>query len=185
MKRLVLLAVTISSFLCIVNAQDTIYLKRDARKKIVTDRPPQTLFVELGGPGITYSANYDTRFFNQTDGLGGRIGLGYNFGGNIPTTTIPIGINYLSGDYKRGHFFEAGINETVVLANFSSEYYNHDNGFFTTDNSGHQTLLLTSFTFGYRSQPVAGGFCFRAGIMPYIIQNKSNLSVYASFGFNF
>ena len=103
----------------------------------------------------------------------------------MSTTTIPVGINYLTGNYKRGRFFEAGFNETLVLANFSSDYYNYDTGIFTTDNTGHQTLLLTSFIFGYRSQPAEGGFCFRTGIMPYLIQNKSNLSIYLSFGFNF
>ncbi len=185
MKQIILFTCILASFISLANAQDTVYLKRDARKKMVTDRPPQTLFVDLGGPGITYSGNYDTRFYNQTDGLGGRIGLGYNFGGNVHTTTIPIGINYLAGDYKRGRYFEAGFNETIVLANFTKDYDNYDTGIFTTDNSGHQTILMTSFTFGYRSQPVAGGFSFRTGVMPYLIQNKSNLSVYLSFGFNF
>ncbi len=185
MKKLILFVISFASFTSVITAQDTVYLKREARKRIVTDRPPQTLFVDLGGPGIAYSANYDTRFYNQTDGLGGRIGIGYNFGGNVHTTTIPIGINYLAGNYKRGHFFEAGFNETLILANFDKSYYDYDTGIFSTDNSGHQTLLLTSFIFGYRSQPITGGFCFRTGIMPYLIQNKSNLSIYLSFGFNF
>lgn len=44
-------------------------------------------FAEVGGPGILFSANIDTRFNTSSLGWGGRIGLGfytgdeYNYGG--------------------------------------------------------------------------------------------------------
>jgi len=33
--------------------------------------------VELGGQGLLLTANYDTRFGNSRNGLGGRAGIGY------------------------------------------------------------------------------------------------------------
>ena len=37
----------------------------------------QSFYAELGGPGILFSANYDTRFKKSPFGLGGRVGLGF------------------------------------------------------------------------------------------------------------
>src|SRR6187200_3735272 len=36
-----------------------------------------SFIAELGGPGIVFSANYDTRFQQSRLGIGGRIGVGF------------------------------------------------------------------------------------------------------------
>ncbi|MFP5041744.1 hypothetical protein [Parasediminibacterium sp. JCM 36343] len=182
-----------ASFLMIasINAQDTVYLKREAKKKIFTDRPPQAVFVELGGASPVFSANYDRRFNQQTDGLGFKVGIGYNFSNNddgISITSLPVGINYLAGNNKRGRFFEIGFNETLLFAKANDTYgpnSTYDNGLLILHGGESKTLLFTSIALGYRSQPIAGGFNFRTGLLPYFIDSKTGVSAYLSFGYNF
>lgn len=72
----------------------------------------QQVYVELGGPGIIYSFNYDRRF-NKTDkGLGMRAGFGAIFAGGEGGFTLPVGINYLAG--RQGNYFELGGGASVV-----------------------------------------------------------------------
>jgi hypothetical protein len=66
----------------------------------------------MGGPGIMFSANFDTRFIkSRQTGLGIRFGVGFTVKDNEEYTdpngniqyrfrtigTIPVGINYLLG----------------------------------------------------------------------------------------
>ncbi len=37
----------------------------------------QNVFIEVLGQGLALTANYDTRFTNKRDGIGGRIGIGH------------------------------------------------------------------------------------------------------------
>jgi len=115
----------------------------------------QSLFFELGGPGLA-SINFDTRFTGKTDGLGGRAGVG---GFSVRSGTeragvvfIPLGVNYLLGKDNK-NYFEIGGGVTPVIASSSSA----DSDF--TSTFGH-------VTFGYRMQPANGGFTFRAFISP-------------------
>lgn len=56
-------------------------------KNTVGKYPGRTqFFAEVGGPGILFSANIDTRFNTSSLGWGGRIGLGFYTGKNIITT---------------------------------------------------------------------------------------------------
>ena len=67
----------------------------------------KSIFFELGGPGLA-SINFDTRFGNREDGLGGRVGIG---GFKVEETSaifIPIGINFLLGKDSR-NYFEIGL----------------------------------------------------------------------------
>lgn len=164
--------------------QDTVYLKRESKKKVITDRQPQLIFAELGGPGIALSGNYDRRFTKETGGFGYRIGLGYSFSNDFKFTTIPVGVNYLMGDKSKGRFFEIGLNGTMILV--GKDLFN-DGGFFTVDNVDNQknTFFMTSLLLGYRSQPIRGGFSFRGGIMPVFIEGETGIGGYLSFGYNF
>ena len=71
-----------------------------------------SFFAELGGPGILFSANYDTRFKQSRLGFGGRIGIGFvsaydeyydpttglYYGGDEETAiTFPAQLNYIFG----------------------------------------------------------------------------------------
>jgi hypothetical protein len=113
-------------------------------------KPARNIFIELGGQGLMLTANYDTRFGNRSDGLGGRIGVGYVKMGSLNATTIPISLNYLLG--KKGKFFEIGLGAT--FGNIS----------FLGDETGFETVGTMSFS--YRYQPEDAGVNFRIGITP-------------------
>ncbi len=181
MKRTAILMATIC-FCLFTKAQDTVYLKKEAKKKIFTDRPPQAFFVEAGGAGVVLSANYDRRFKKQTDGLGYRAGIGYSFNNSFKFVTLPLGINYLAGNIRKGRFFEAGLNGTLIIVNNSTGY---DDIFDTRTQEGNQTLFFTTLNLGYRSQPTTGGLNFRAGLMPYLLDGSTGVGAYISLGLNF
>lgn len=137
----------------------------------------KSVYFELGGAGLA-SVNYDMRFQKKEDGLGFKAGVG---GFNIDGTTavfIPVGLNYLlSKDQK--NYFELGLGVTFVSITDDYGYgYGYDGERFSTT-FGHAF-------FGYRYQPRAGGFLFRAGLTP--IFNKDGFVPYwagVSFGYKF
>lgn len=133
----------------------------------------KSVYFELGGPGLA-SINFDTRFTNKEDGIGGRIGIG---GFSIDGTSavfVPIGVNFLLGKDQR-NYFEIGGGVTPV---FISDDIIDDDGSFT-GTFGH-------LVFGYRMQPVNGGFTFRAFICP-VFGEGGFIPYYAgiSFGYKF
>lgn len=114
----------------------------------------QNVFVEIGGQGLLFTANYDTRFSNKRNGLGGRAGIGYIAIDGDHVTTVPLGFNYLLGTGK--HLFEVGLGATVIAAG--------GDDFTLFDEEASNVLGTMSFT--YRLQPVNSGFAFRAGLTP-------------------
>ena len=174
MKKLVILVLTIIISSQYLIAQDTIHLKHTTPRKIlITDRPPQAFFAELYGRSLIFSVNYDTRFFNRVDGLGISAGMGFVGIDGESLFSVPITLNYLLG--KNGKYLELGIGATYFNAN-------------VTDNddaeSGGSTVIGT-MTIGYRSQPIDGGFMFRAGINPLFFSNTFLPYPYISVGYNF
>lgn len=176
-----LLVILLTAFVASTSfSQDTIKLSKTRfdpksdRYKVVTDRPPQTVFAELLGPGLLLSANYDRRFEKRTDGFGFRVGITPILPGEIRGFIGILGINHLVGNNKKGRFFETGLNFSYLSISdrntFSSNRY--DGSFI-------------SLNLGYRSQPVQGGFCFRGGINPIFIERIIIPYPYLSFGFNF
>jgi len=136
----------------------------------------QNVFIELGGQGLTFTANYDSRFGNRRDGLGGRAGIGYLAVDGDKVTTIPISLNYLLG--KGNKFLEVGLGATFTALSAQSGDFLFD------DDSG--SGLIGTMSFAYRLQPVDSGFSFRAGITP--IFNKDNFIPYfggISLGYTF
>jgi len=119
----------------------------------------QNVFVEIGGQGLLFTANYDTRFSNRRNGIGGRAGIGYLSldGDNI--TTIPIGLNYLLGSGK--HFFEVGLGATVIATS-------GDDFSIVGEEASN---LMGTMSFSYRLQPVNNGFALRAGLTPIFGKN--------------
>lgn len=133
----------------------------------------KSVYFELGGPGLA-SFNFDTRFSNQKDGIGGRIGIGGFSLDNETALFVPLQVNYLLGKDNK-NYFELGAGATFVSYN---SQYNDDDG--TFENSfGH-------LYFGYRRQPVDGGFLFRAGITPiFNITSGNNFFIPYYFGISF
>lgn len=147
-----------------VNAQDQ--FKFSTTPEILTKLPggessrAQNVFVEVGGQGLLFTANYDTRFGNRRDGIGGRVGIGYiSIDGNN-ATTVPLSLNYLLG--KGNKFFEIGLGATVLATS------GDENSFFFEDNNSN---VIGTMSFSYRLQPVDGGFSFRVGLTPVFNQD--------------
>ncbi len=153
-----------------------------------------SFFAELGGPGILFSANYDTRFKQSRLGFGGRVGIGFvtayddyydpatgqYYGGDEQTAvTFPVQLNYIFGKENSPHTFEVGGGLTYV-----SKKLNIMN-FDAYDREDHRTQLFGTFCFMYRRQPVNGGFSWRIGFTPLVGGDNIQLFGGASVGYNF
>lgn len=119
------------------------------------------VYIELGGPAIIYSVNYERRIsdFNIRVGVGGAAfdGAGY--------LIAPIGANYI-GLGSMNHHAELGVTANV--------------GFTGVNGGGEVFFASFSPIAGYRFQERDGGFSFRAGIAPIVgVTNQGS----AAFGF--
>jgi len=119
----------------------------------------RAVYLELAGNGIGYSFNYDQRFENRLDGLGFKVGASYFALGGTSAATFPFGLNYLLG--KRGKYFELGLGATYLLASDRTNTLARGNDQTFADGITGNMIL------GYRSEPVDGGFLFRASITPF------------------
>jgi len=149
-------------------------------------------FVEAGGPGIIFSANFDSRFKSSDRlGWGFRAGLGFTLvdqetrglqqGGQFysdyrtrSVATIPVGINYLFGKPASSNTFEVGAGFTVLSRKSSVLSYNNYK----------EGNLLGHFDFMYRRQPVDEGFSWRIGFTP-LINADGDIVPFAAVGFGF
>lgn len=154
-----------------------VFIVQSADAQTVAVPRAQNVFVELGGPGLLFSANYDTRFANKRDGIGGRVGAGYIAVDGSSIFTLPVQANYLLG--KEGKYFEIGLGATYVGLSDDAD----EDEFLSFDNT---SAFIGTMTFGYRYQPVAGGFNFRASINP-IFNDSAFIPYFAgiSFGYSF
>lgn len=135
----------------------------EATKAQESTKRAQNVFVEFGGQGILFSANYDTRFGNRRDGLGARGGIGYVSVDGTSVTTIPVSLNYLLGKGK--NFFEIGLGATFASAKLGNDFLSDDN----SNDSG--SGFVGTMSFMYRLQPVDSGFSLRAGFTPVFNSN--------------
>lgn len=116
------------------------------------------VFLEVGGPGLAISGNYDARFGKTHNKWGYRVGAGYFGSGGNTVFTVPLQINYLYG--AGDHMLELGAGTTFL----------HSRG----DTNGHfwQFDNITGFiatgTIGYRYQPVGGHLNLRIAFVPII-----------------
>jgi hypothetical protein len=115
----------------------------------------QNLFIEIGGPGLLFSANYDTRLTAHRGGIGIRAGLGYFGVDNTSLLSVPLQVNYLLGEEKQ--YFEIGLGATYASLRTSSDNFLFGNA---------PGQFIGTATFGYRFQPLNSGFNFRANIDP-------------------
>ena len=147
--------------------------------------PGRTQFyAELGGAGILFSANIDTRFAQSSLGWGARIGLGFvtadeligNYNYELRSVvTLPAQINYIFGKGDSPHTFEVGAGITYVGKKL--EIFN----FYDNKSSN----LFGSASFMYRRQPLKGGFTWRVGFTPLIAKGYIQPSGGISVGYSF
>jgi hypothetical protein len=146
-------------------------------------------FAELGGPGILFSANLDTRFKPSRLGLGGRAGIGfvtadestydpqngtYNYE-TASVVTVPVQLNYIFGKGVSPHTFEVGAGLTYVGKKLDIlNYYENK-----------KAQLFGSFAFMYRRQPIDGGFAWRIGFTPLVARGYIQPFGAVSVGYNF
>ncbi|WP_143960559.1 hypothetical protein [Litoribacter populi] len=119
----------------------------------------QSVFVEVLGNGLIYSVNYDTRFSQGMNGLGGRAGIGYIAMDGVRFTSVPLLVNYLFGHDK--HFFEIGVGATILVGSAGNQ-----GGFGPAGERDRESGAIGTMSLGYRLEPTDGGFLFRAGITP-------------------
>jgi hypothetical protein len=130
----------------------------DASAKMieVSDKRAQNIYAEFLGQGLIFSVNYDTRFSNKRNGIGGRIGFGGVGGDGDSFVTIPVSLNYLLGDANGKNFFEVGLGATYASLSSNSDSFFSDGG----------STVIGTMSFMYRLQPVKSGFSFRGGFTP-------------------
>ena len=148
----------------------------------------QSFYAELGGPGILFSANYDTRFKKSPFGLGGRVGLGFVsgyfqefdnngqlIGRDRSVPTVPVQINYLFGKPSSVNALEIGAGVTYIGKKLDIlNFYNDD-----------RTQFLGTASFMYRRMPKEGGFSWRIGFTPLIAKSYIQPFGAVSVGYNF
>jgi hypothetical protein len=111
----------------------------------VTGLHRKSVFLETGGNGLIFSANFEQRFKKErNNGWGFRGGVGIPIWDN--NETFPLAINYIGG--KRKLAWEGGIGITPYL---------HGNTFSNSTGSGAMILL----NLGDRFQSIRNGFLLR------------------------
>lgn len=181
MKKVTLLLSITFYISCLVQAQS------DSNPKPVGGRT--AFYAELGGPGILFSANIDSRFKESSLGLGGRAGIGfvtaddsdydpqtgnYNYR-NRSVITVPVQLNYIFGKPTSVHTFEVGAGLTYL-----GKRLDIFNG---SDNE--RTNLYGTFSFMYRRQPADGGFMWRIGFTPVVANGYIQPSGGVGVGYSF
>ena len=151
--------------------EDTV--KRDSTS--ITGKKPRTVFLEIGGPGLAFTVNYDTRFGNTRNKWGYRIGMGYYNTGANSVFTIPFQINYLHG--SGNNFLELGAGPTFINSKGSTKgvTYQFDD----------VTGFIGTATVGYRYQQDNGGINFRIAFVPIFYDEGVILGGGISFGYTF
>ena len=146
----------------------------------------QSVFLEAGGAGLSYSFNYDRRFKGD-EGFGLRGGLSYfSREDDVKMFSAPVQLNYLMG--KGPNFIEVGAGLTYF---YLDDYIYYGSGF--SSNAESEFILpvktkgdvMATFTFGFRHQPKEG-ITYRLAITP--IANRSGfwpLFAGLSFGYAF
>lgn len=117
------------------------------------------VYAEIFGNGLLYSFNYDQRFEKRLDGLGYKVGLSFLSVEGTGAATFPFGLNYLLG--KNGKYFELGLGGTYVVG------FDNTNTFASSDDRNFGDGIAGNMIIGYRSEPVDGGFLFRAALTPF------------------
>jgi len=154
-----LLLITSSCYLKAQSLEEN-SVKRDST--IVVRQKPKTVFLEVGGPGLALTLNYDTRFGDKRDKWGFRVGAGYYNTGANWVASAPVQLNYLLGLGQEGtsSFLEFGAGTTFVRSQGSA-----NGSFFEFDNV---TGFIGTGTIGYRFQQDNGGMNFRIAFVPIL-----------------
>jgi hypothetical protein len=129
------------------------------------------IYLDLAGPGLFYSINYDREVIPD---LAVRIGLSYlsvgastgdgtnSVSAKFSYLAIPITASYL-GIGSKSNMLELGGGP--VIMNLSGSGFVESDDEKVAAGGSYTTLALTALA-GYRHQPEDGGFVFRIGASP-------------------
>ena len=174
LKAIFLLLFTVTGFY--LKAQN---LEEDTVKHITTPIAPpvktRAAFIEIGGPGLALTLNYDARFGTKDNQWGYRIGAGYYNTGANWVATVPFQLNYLYGG--KSSFLEVGGGTTFVRSEGSVKGVD-----FEFDNI---TGFIATGTIGYRYQQENGGINFRIEFNPVLYDAGLIFIGGASIGYTF
>ena len=101
-----LIKVTIASIAFLILNNFSASSQSNSSNKTDSTRRAQNIYIEAGAAGIFFSVNYDTRFSQQRDGLGARLGIGFPPATHYPIFSAPFQLNYLIG--KKTAFWNWG-----------------------------------------------------------------------------
>lgn len=176
---------------CLLLATVSVQAQEDATRSV---------FVEIGGPSLAYTFNYDFRFDKENlNSWGLRAGVGGFKLSDESLLTIPVQVTRLFGKGK--HYFEVGGGVTFINYKYSYEHYNYyvdpDTGEYiqtseqVTRKDWHFILdvdetpgFMGTLNFGYRRIPLDGGFTFRASLTP-IFNNHGFWPLFAGIGLGY
>ena len=139
-----------------------------------------SIYAELGGSGILFSINFDSRFTKSPLGFGGRVGVGFVGDDNYDYTnqsvlTFPIQVNYIFGKPHSVHSFEVGAGLTFSAKKIDLFGYQE----------GTYSSVYGTACFMYRRLPKDGGFFWRAGFTPILGSGYVFASAGVSIGYIF
>jgi hypothetical protein len=146
---------------------------------------PNAVYFELGGNALLYSVNYDRRLNNTWTGRAGFMivsaeGTDPDTGerAEVSIAIIPVMINALLG--RGTHRLELGAGPLFGIGGGRIE----DPEVGDVDEFSAAGLAGVTTTFGYRRQPLNGGFVFRAALNPFY-SGKPQLWAGISAGWSF
>jgi hypothetical protein len=130
------------------------------------------IYLDLAGPGLIYSINYDREIIPD---LSARIGLSYlSLGASSSDGSASVSFSYLAIPITASYL---GIGSTdnmlelgggPVIMNFKGSGIVESNDESVSAGGSVTTLALTGMA-GYRHQPADGGFVFRVGASPMMV----------------
>lgn len=123
-----------------------------------------SVFAEIGGNGLLYSANLDRILF-ENNKIRFALRVGYNYfptGNQIGFTVVPSEISFLYNFAGENNFFEFGTGITWYKLK---------------EKIDNEEILFGCARIGYRYQPYEGGIFFKAGFTPTFILKEMDPSI--------
>ncbi len=127
-----------------------------------------TFYIDGSSHGAYYSVNYD-RIFRTGRVFSNSFRLGFSVFGN--TMALPLGINFIKGPDQ--HHVELGITVVPLVEKYQK--------LFSAGNIADKKLYLIPGA-GYRYQPPAGGFFFKAILAPIIYLDPASDNFWRMYG---
>src|SRR5690606_2961666 len=140
------------------------------------DDASRSVFVELGGPSLVYSFNYDFRFDKgHLEAWGMRVGAGGYKINEESLFTLPVQVTRILG--KNKNYFEVGAGFTFI--NYSDTYTGYTDPYNPVTERkvtskdydfileiGKTPSIIGTLNIGYRRIPEDGGFTYRVNVTP-------------------